>query len=105
MSCPLPLTRPVALPAAFSIPRSLTSSSRLLPLPLPPPPPSPALTRLDYATLLGYLRADPINVWDHDTDFSVLHKGPEVRLRATLFLAPPHFLYLSPPHTPLPLRL
>jgi len=27
---------------------------------------------LDYATLLGFLREDPINVWDHDTDFSVL---------------------------------
>lgn len=33
---------------------------------------------LDYATLLGYLRNDPINVWDHDTDFSILRKDEGV---------------------------
>lgn len=31
----------------------------------------------DFATLLGVIRGQEINIWDHDTDFSMVHPGEE----------------------------
>jgi hypothetical protein len=71
----------------------------------------------DFATLLGVIRGQEINIWDHDTDFSMVYPGPEgiqyitdvlsapeLGLEVT-WLAPRHLMQLSPkgvrkgPHT------